>query len=328
MNDNVQNVAMQEVAVREVASKIRANIGRVLVGKEAAVELALVALGCEGHLLFEDVPGVGKTMLARALAVSLGLSFSRIQCTPDLLPSDVTGMMVFNPKKEEFQLRSGPIMAKIVLVDEINRATPRTQSSMLEAMGERQVTIDGRAYSLPQPFLVLATENPVEFEGTFPLPEAELDRFLLRVSLGYPSATEEMQILTRLEGEHPIHTLGSVVTPEELRDFTALRREVYMEDSLRSYLVELVARTRSHPDLELGVSPRGTVALFDTARMLAALRGRNFVSQEDIKYLAPNVLAHRVKVGAEAAVRGVTATSVIAEIVAGTPVPTEAAFNE
>ena len=237
-------------------------------------------------------------------------------------------MMVFNPKNAEFQLRSGPIMAQIVLVDEINRATPRTQSSMLEAMGERQVTIDGRAYSLPQPFLVLATENPVEFEGTFPLPEAELDRFLLRVSLGYPSATEEMQILTRLEGEHPIHTLGSVVTPEELRDFTALRREVYMEDSLRSYLVELVARTRSHPDLELGVSPRGTVALFDTARMLAALRGRNFVSPEDIKYLAPYVLAHRVKVGAEAAVRGVTATSVIAEIVAGTPVPTEAAFNE
>ena len=328
MNDNVQNVAMQEVAVREVASKIRANIGRVLVGKEAAVELALVALGCEGHLLFEDVPGVGKTMLARALAVSLGLSFSRIQCTPDLLPSDVTGMMVFNPKNAEFQLRSGPIMAQIVLVDEINRATPRTQSSMLEAMGERQVTIDGRAYSLPQPFLVLATENPVEFEGTFPLPEAELDRFLLRVSLGYPSATEEMQILTRLEGEHPIHTLGSVVTPEELRDFTALRREVYMEDSLRSYLVELVARTRSHPDLELGVSPRGTVALFDTARMLAALQGRNFVSPKDIKYLAPYVLAHRVKVGAEAAVRGVTATSVIAEIVAGTPVPTEAAFNE
>lgn len=318
----------QGEAIQEVASKIRSNIGRVLVGKEAAIELALVALGCEGHLLFEDVPGVGKTMLARALAISLGLSFSRIQCTPDLLPSDVTGIMVFNPKSAEFQLRSGPIMAQVVLVDEINRATPRTQSSMLEAMGEHQVTIDGRAYPLPQPFLVLATENPVEFEGTFPLPEAELDRFLLRVSLGYPSVEEELAILTRLEGEHPIHTLGSVVTPEELRAFTALRRNVYMEDSLRGYLVELVARTRSHPDLELGVSPRGTVALFDTARMLAALRGRNFVSPEDIKYLAPYVLAHRVKVTAEAAARGISATSVISEIVAGTPVPTEGAFDE
>jgi MoxR-like ATPase len=312
----------------EIGSRITSNISRVLVGKEAAIELALVALGCEGHILVEDVPGVGKTMLARAMAVSLGLSFSRIQCTPDLLPSDVTGMMVYNPRTCEFNLRPGPIMSNIILVDEINRATPRTQSSLLEAMEERQVTIDAETRPLSRPFIVMATQNPVEFEGTFPLPEAQLDRFLIRIAMGYPLTEDELQILVRLEGEHPINLIKPVVSAEEVHRFIQAKQKVYMEDSLRAYVVELVSRTRSHPDLELGVSPRGTIALFNAARVLAAIRGQEYVIPEYLKYLAPFILAHRVIVSGEASVKGITGNRVIQEILNTVPVPTEKAFHE
>jgi MoxR-like ATPase len=312
----------------EIVTKIRENVGQVLVGKEAALELALVAIGCEGHILLEDVPGVGKTMLARSLAISLGLSFSRIQCTPDLLPSDVTGMMVFNPKTAEFNLRPGPIMSHIVLVDEINRATPRTQSGLLEAMEERQVTIDSETRKVPRPFLVMATQNPVEYEGTFPLPEAQLDRFLIRIALGYPEAGDELKMLARLEGEHPINHIRPVVTSQEVDVFIQAKKSIYFEESLRAYVVEIIARTRSHPELELGVSPRGAIAVFNAARVLAAIRGEGFVIPEYIKYLAPFILAHRVIVKSEASVRGVTGLGVVQEIVNSVPVPTERAFHE
>lgn len=312
----------------EIISKIRENVNQVLVGKEAALELALVAIGCEGHILLEDVPGVGKTMLARSLAISLGLSFSRIQCTPDLLPSDVTGMMIFNPKTAEFSLRPGPIMSNIVLVDEINRATPRTQSGLLEAMEERQVTIDSETRKVPRPFLVMATQNPVEYEGTFPLPEAQLDRFLIRIALGYPEAGDELKMLARLEGEHPINSIGPVVTPQEVSVFIQAKRSIHFEESLRAYVVEIISRTRSHPDLELGVSPRGAIAVFNAARVLAAIRGQEFVIPEYIKYLAPFILAHRVIVKSEASVRGVTGQGVVREILDSVPVPTERAFHE
>lgn len=315
-------------AVQETVKKVMDNVSRVLVGKEKVIELALVALGCEGHLLLEDVPGVGKTMLARSLAISLGLSFNRIQCTPDLLPSDITGIMVFNPKEADFRFRPGPVMAHIVLVDEINRATPRTQAGILEAMEERQVTVDAKTYPLKRPFFVMATENPVEFEGTFSLPEAELDRFLLRVSMGYPDQEEELAILSRLEGEHPIGKIGPVVNSTEIFSFLQAKNHVFMEVSLRRYIVRLVAQTRRHPELDLGASPRGTVALFNAARALAAIRGREFVIPEDIKYLAPFVLAHRVIVSAEASVRGVDGTTVIQEILSSIPVPTEEALDE
>ncbi len=313
---------------QETAKKIIGNVSRVLVGKEKVIELALVALGCEGHLLLEDVPGVGKTMLARSLAISLGLSFNRIQCTPDLLPSDITGIMVFNPKEADFRFRPGPVMAHILLVDEINRATPRTQAGILEAMEERQVTVDAQTYPLKRPFFVMATENPVEFEGTFPLPEAELDRFLLRASMGYPNQEEELTMLGRLEGEHPIGKIGPVVDADEISAFLQVKNHIFVETSLRRYIVRLVSETRRHPDLDLGASPRGTVALFNAARVLAAIRGREFVIPEDIKYLAPYVLAHRVMVSAEASVRGVDGTAVIQEILSSLPVPTEEALHE
>ncbi|MCL6590469.1 MAG: MoxR family ATPase [Firmicutes bacterium] len=321
MNEPKAGVGLD--AVQKTAKKINANIGKVLVGKEAAVELVLIALGCEGHLLIEDAPGTGKTMLARALAISLGLSFNRIQCTPDLLPSDITGMMVYNPKTAEFKFRPGPVMANIVLVDEINRATPRTQSSLLEAMEERQVTIDSETRQLPRPFLVLATENPVEFEGTFPLPEAQLDRFFLRLSLGYPSPAEEVEILARLEEDHPINSIGAVVTPDEIKALIQARRRIYVEESLRGYLVEIVTKTRCHPCLELGASPRGAISLFNASRMLAMLRGREYVIPDDIKYLAPYILGHRVITAPEATVRGVNGIAVIREIIDGTAAPTE-----
>ncbi|HHW12912.1 MAG TPA: MoxR family ATPase [Firmicutes bacterium] len=310
-----------------IAGKIIDNIGRVLVGKKQAAELCLVALGCGGHLLLEDVPGVGKTMLARSLACSLGLSFNRIQCTPDLLPSDITGVSVFSPQAGTFTFRPGPVMANIVLVDEVNRATPRTQSGLLEVMAERQVTVDGQTYPLPEPFMVVATENPIEFEGTFPLPEAQLDRFLMRISLGYPAPDEEAAILSRLEKEHPIKTLQPVVSPEEVNRFLQAARDVFVEESLRDYIVELVGRTRHHPALAVGASPRGSIALFQAARVLAVLRGRNYVLPEDIKYLAPFVLAHRLILTAEAQARGEKGFQIMQEIISATPVPTEEALN-
>jgi MoxR-like ATPase len=281
--------------VQKFAEQVIGNVERVIIGKRAAIELTVVALLCEGHVLLEDVPGSGKTMLARSVAVSLGIGFKRIQCTPDLLPNDVTGVSVFNQKTGEFEFRQGPIFVNILLADEINRATPRTQSALLEAMQEQQVTADGVTRELPRPFLLLATQNPIEYEGTFPLPEAQLDRFLMRVSLGYPSVQDERQILINLWREHPITRLGKVVDGNELLTFQKQVWDVHVDETLQQYIVNLTAATRTHPDLMLGVSPRGSLALFKAAQALAAVRGRNHVLPEDIKYLVPVTLCHRLR---------------------------------
>ena len=295
------------------------NVERVIVGKRSAIEFILVALLCEGHVLLEDVPGSGKTMLARSIATSLGISFKRIQCTPDLLPNDVTGVSIFNQKSGEFEFKAGPIFVNILLADEINRATPRTQSALLEAMQEQQVTVDGVTRDLPRPFLVLATQNPIEFEGTFPLPEAQLDRFLMRLSLGYPSRTDERQILVNLRREHPITKLGKVADGNEL--FTSQKQiwDINVDSTLQDYIVSLAEATRQHADLSLGVSPRGTLALLKTSQAFAAIRGRDHVLPEDIKTLAPLTLAHRLILTPEAELRGKTAASILKDILENTP---------
>ena len=303
----------------EFAAAVIANVERVIVGKHEAIELLIVAMLCEGHVLIEDVPGVGKTMLARALAVSVGGQFKRLQCTPDLLPNDVTGVSIFNQQNNSFEFRPGPIFVNVLLADEINRATPRTQSSLLEAMQEQQVTVDGETRPLPRPFLVLATQNPVEFEGTFPLPEAQLDRFLVRVSLGYPSAADEKAILGALQREHPIHLVKPVVEPAAVQ---AIQREiwdVHADESLRDYIVALAQATRSHGDLALGASPRASFALFRAAQALAAIRGRDHVIPDDIKYLAPFVLTHRLLARPEAELRGRTPKTILAEVLEQVP---------
>ena len=279
------------------------NVERVIVGKREAIELSLVALLCEGHMLIEDVPGVGKTMLARSLAVSLGCSFKRLQCTPDLLPSDITGVSIYNQKTAEFEFRPGPAFVNILLADEINRATPRTQSALLESMGEYQVTVDGVTRSLPRPFLVLATQNPIEYEGTFPLPEAQLDRFLMRIDIGYPSFEEEQQILLNLRRGHPIDTLGQVVDGHDLLALQPSIWDVSVDDTVLSYIVRLVHATRGHYDLALGASPRGSLGLYKAAQALAAIRGRDFVLPDDVKHLAPLVLGHRLIIKPESALR-------------------------
>jgi len=300
--------------IQSFAEQVIANVERVIIGKRQAIETILVAFLCEGHVLIQDVPGVGKTMLARAVAASLGLAFKRIQCTPDLLPTDITGVSVFNQKTHEFDFHPGPALTNILLADEINRATPRTQSALLEAMGERQVTVDGVTYSLPRPFVVLATQNPIEYEGTFPLPEAQLDRFLLRISLGYPEKAEEGSLLRRLQREHPIESLGQVVEGDALPKLTRDVWEVHVDDTVESYIVELVRATREHPDLELGASPRGSLALFKTAQALAALQGRDYVLPDDVKTMAPLTLTHRLLIRPESALRGRTAIQIVQEI--------------
>ena len=310
-------------AVAAFGERMLANVERVIVGKRAVIERALVALLCEGHLLLEDVPGVGKTTLARALARSLGSEFRRIQFTPDLLPSDIGGITYFNQRLGEFQFRPGPVFANVVLADEINRATPRTQSALLEAMEERTVTVEGETMPLPRPFLVLATENPIELEGTFPLPEAQLDRFLLRLSIGYPGEEEEESLLVRFAGPHPLLDLEPVVDPADLARLTGAAREVHLGDDLRRYLTRLVRATRDHDAVELGASPRGTLALGRASQALAALRGRDYVLPDDIKALAIPVLAHRLILSPEARLRGRTAAQLLEEIVAGVPVPVE-----
>jgi MoxR-like ATPase len=305
--------------IQEFAARVTNNVERVIVGKREAIELALVALLCEGHILIEDVPGVGKTMLARALAISLGGTFRRLQFTPDLLPNDITGVSVYNQKTGDFEFRPGPAFSHILLADEINRATPRTQSALLECMGERQISVDGVSRPLARPFLVLATQNPIEYEGTFPLPEAQLDRFLLRLTLGYPSFADERQITINLQRVHPIESLTQVAELTELLALAGQVWEMHVDDSLRDYVVRLVQATRSHPDVALGASPRGTLALFKTAQALAAIRGRDYVLPDDVKKLAPLTLEHRLIIRPESALRGRTAAAVLAGILHDTP---------
>ena len=319
--DKVVKEVSQEI--KEAADRLTSNVSKVIVGKKETVGLVLVALLCEGHVLIEDVPGIGKTMLAKAVARSLGCCFKRIQCTPDLLPSDVTGIDYFNQKTSEFEFRPGPIMANIVLVDEINRATPRTQSCLLECMQEQQVTVDLETVPLPRPFLIIATQNPVELEGTFPLPEAQLDRFLLRVGLGYPTEDDEGAILTRFQQENPLDNLASVVEAEELLEIQKLCRQVYVERSIRSYAVAIARATRSHKDIRLGASPRASLGLHLASQALAAIRGRNYVIPDDVKYLAVPALAHRLIAKTEAHLRGRSAAEIVREIVSTVSVPVE-----
>jgi MoxR-like ATPase len=309
--------------IKESADRIIQNVAKVIVGKEDVVELCLVALLCEGHVLLEDVPGIGKTTLAKAIARSVGCTFRRIQFTPDLLPSDVTGILYFNQKSQEFEFRPGPLMSQILLADEINRATPRTQSALLEAMQERQVTVDVETVQLPRPFVVLATQNPIELEGTFPLPEAQIDRFLMRIDLGYPTREEEESILLRYERQDPLESLESVVRSGDLLAMQSQTRSVLIEDTVREYIVDVVRATREHDAVELGVSPRGTLALYHTAQALAVLRGRGFVIPDDVKYLAPAVLTHRIIISPQTRLRGRRPEEVLAEIVDTVPVPVE-----
>ena len=302
--------------IQSFARRVTENVERVIVGKSEVVELLLIALLCDGHVLLEDVPGVGKTMLARSLAVSLGVTFKRVQCTPDLLPNDVTGVSVFNQQARQFEFMPGPAFAHVLLADEINRATPRTQSALLEAMGERQVTVDGVTRALPRPFMVLATQNPIEYEGTFPLPEAQLDRFLLKVSLGYLSIEEEKDLLLHLRRQHPIDVLEPVIDGAAVADLSEAVWEVHVDDTIRDYIVRLVDATRQHPDLLLGASPRGSLALYRSSQALAALRGRSFVLPDDVKLLAPLALAHRCIVQPESALRGRTAQAIVNDLLA------------
>jgi len=305
----------------QLAQAVQANVGRVIVGKAEATELLLVSLLVEGHVLIEDVPGIGKTTLAKALARSLDCTFARIQFTPDLLPSDVTGLSIYNQKRQEFEFRPGPVFSQILLADEINRATPRTQSALLEAMQERQVTADGQTYPLPRPFLVLATQNPIELEGTFPLPEAQVDRFLMQVRLGYPAEAEEDAILLRYQRDDPLAELGPVATTADVQELQKQVREVHVSADVRHYIVQVARATREHPSVDLGVSPRGTLALFKASQALAALRGRDYVIPSDVQHLCQPVLTHRVHISPQIRLRGRTPAQVIAEIVGTVPVP-------
>jgi MoxR-like ATPase len=309
--------------IAEAAKRVRENVQKVIVGKADVIDLALVAVLCEGHILIEDVPGIGKTTLARSLAASLGCTFRRIQFTPDLLPSDVTGINFFNQKTQTFEFRPGPVMSQVVLADEINRATPRTQSALLEAMQEQQITIDGDTYRLPRPFLVLATQNPIELEGTVPLPEAQVDRFLMRLSIGYPAESEEHQMLLRFERSDPLENLSAVTSPEELIDMQRRVRETRVEESVRGYIVDIVRATRAHADIELGVSPRGTLALYQCAQALAAIRDREYVLPDDVKLLAPYVLTHRIIIGPTTRLRGRSLAEVLMDVIEKVPVPVE-----
>ncbi|MFN8506407.1 MAG: MoxR family ATPase [Dehalococcoidia bacterium] len=304
-----------------VAERIIQNVERVIVGKERELRLAITALMCGGHMLIEDVPGVGKTMLARAIATSTGCSFKRIQFTPDLLPSDISGVSIYNQKVSEFEFRPGPILAQVVLADEVNRATPKTQSALLEAMEERQVTVDGITHKMPAPFMVLATQNPIEYEGTFPLPEAQLDRFLIRIHLGYPSATDEVLVLDLQQTSHPVDTIQQVTDPNEILQLQKAVKEIYVDPLIKQYIVELARATRDHESAYLGASPRGSLALFRTSQARALLEGRDFVTPDDVKELALVTLGHRIIMSPGAKVKGATVADVVADCLRRVPVP-------
>lgn len=307
--------------VKTLTDKLFANVERVILGKHDAIEKTMLALLVQGHVLIEDVPGVGKTMLARAIAKSIGCSFKRIQFTPDMLPSDVTGVSVFNQQSREFEFREGPIFAQIVLVDEINRATPKTQSALLESMEERQVTVDGTTYPMLKPFLVLATQNPIEYEGTFPLPEAQLDRFVIRIRLGYVSKEEEINILTAQQVRHPLEDIEQVVSLEEMLAAQEAIKQVYVDETVKAYIIDLTSATRDHSDVYLGSSPRGSLGLYKTCQALAAMRGRDYVIPDDVKFLAEPVLAHRLIISPAARMKNVDASNVVSELLDYIPVP-------
>lgn len=307
--------------VQAIANRIVENVEKVIIGKRASVQLTVLGLLCQGHILIEDVPGVGKTVLAKSLSKSVGCKFQRIQFTPDMLPSDVTGVSVFNQKTREFEFRPGPIHAQIVLVDEINRATPKTQSSLLEAMEERQVTVDGTTYPLESPFMVLATQNPIEYEGTFPLPEAQLDRFMMRIRLGYATKEEEIEVLDRQQYRHPIEAIDQVVSVEELLEAQSAVKEIYLDEKVKEYIVDLVRQTREHPEVYLGSSSRGALAIYRMCQARAALFGRDFVLPDDVKALAVPALSHRIIVGPAARIKDVEPEAIVQEILDRTAVP-------
>jgi MoxR-like ATPase len=305
----------------EIVTLLEKNVSKVIIGKNESIRLLILALVSGGHVLLEDVPGVGKTMLARSLAVSMGGVFKRLQCTPDLLPNDVTGVSIYNQQTQTFEFREGPIFVNVLLVDEINRATPRTQSALLEAMQERQVTVDGLSCQLPDPFIVLATQNPIEYEGTFPLPEAQLDRFMMRLSMGYPQPDDEQLILRTLRREHPVLSLTEVISPEHIIEARQKIWETHLDETLETYIINLVNATRTHPSLALGASPRASLALYRGAQAFAWMSGREYVLPDDIQYLAPYVLNHRLILLPEAKLRGYSTTKILEEIIEATDLP-------
>jgi MoxR-like ATPase len=308
-------------SVQRMAEGVIANVEKVIVGKHAEVQLALIALMCQGHVLIEDVPGVGKTMLAKSLARSVGCTFKRVQFTPDLLPSDITGVSIYNQKTQDFEFRPGPVITQILLADEINRATPKTQSALLEAMEERQVTVDGQTHALPRPFMVLATQNPIEYEGTFPLPEAQLDRFLLRITLGYPSKADEITIMDRQQFAHPIEEMCQVMEAKDLAFLQDSVKRIYVDPAVKDYMVSVVAATRVHADVYLGASPRGSLGLYRAGQASAALQSREYVTPDDVKGLAVPVLAHRLIVSPAARVRNLNPRGLVEEVLESVPVP-------
>lgn len=307
--------------VTQFYEKLLGNLEKVIIGKNQVLEQVIIGLLCQGHLLIDDVPGVGKTMMAKSLAKSLGCSFNRIQFTPDMLPSDVTGVSIYNQNTREFEFRSGPIMAQIVLADEINRATPKTQSALLESMEERQVTVDGSTYNLPDPFMVLATQNPIEYEGTFPLPEAQLDRFLMKIKIGYPSINDEIHILDLQQIRHPIESIDVVVDEEEILSVQEAIKHVFVSDAVKKYIVSLTRATREHSDVYLGVSPRGSLSLYRASQAMAATKGRDFVLPDDVKALAPYVMGHRMVIQPAARLRNLNAGQIITEVLNHVVVP-------